>query len=175
MAALGIGLSWIVGREFAEGTVTGLFALPVRRWQIALAKLLVYLGWVFAVSVALSGTLLLLGLALGYGAPGPEAWRSLARHVPLTVLVGLTATPAAWAVTLGRGLLPGIATTIGLLVVAQVSAFIGAGAWFPLVIPALWAIGPESETIAQLALVPTVPLAFGALTLLAWHRLHLAR
>lgn len=173
MPALGIGLSWIIGREFADGTITGLFALPVPRWAIALAKLVVYLVWTTAVSLILCATLLLLGLLLGYGAPTPADWQDIARQIPLTILVGLVATPVAWAATLGRGLLPGIATAIGLLVIAQVMAFTGTGAWFPIVTPALWAIEPTAVTGPQLLLVPTVPLTFGALTLLAWQRLQL--
>lgn len=173
MPALGIGLSWIIGREFADGTIAGLFALPVPRWAIALAKLIVYLVWTIAVSITLCGALLLLGLLLGYGAPDPAEWQALARQIPLTILVGLVATPVAWAATLGRGLLPGIATAIGLLVIAQVMAFTGNGAWFPVVTPALWAINPDAVTTPQLLLVPTIPLIFGALTLLTWHRLQL--
>lgn len=173
MPALGIGLSWIIGREFADGTITGLFALPVPRWAIALAKLVVYVVWTPAVSLILCATLLLLGLLLGYGPPTPADWQDLARQIPLTILVGIVATPVAWAATLGRGLLPGIATAIGLLVIAQVMAFTGAGAWFPIVTPALWAIEPTAVTTPQLLLVATVPLTFGALTLHAWHRLQL--
>ncbi len=173
MPALGIGLSWMIGREFADGTITGLFALPVPRWAIALAKLLIYLAWTIAVSLALCATLLTLGLLLGHGAPDPTEWQALARQIPVTIFVGLAATPAAWATTLGRGLLPGIATAIGLLVIAQVMAFIGVGAWFPIVTPALWAINPDSVTAGQLALIPSVPFLFGALTLVAWHRLQL--
>ena len=50
----GIVLSWMFGREFTEGTVTGLFALPVSRTRIALAKLTVYALWATVVSVALT-------------------------------------------------------------------------------------------------------------------------
>lgn len=163
MPALGIGLSRLIGREFVEGTITGLFALPVPRRGIALAKLIVYAVWVLAVAIILTSALLLLGLVLGYGVPGVDEWRTLARHIPLTVLVGLTAMPAAWAATLG------------LLVIAQVMAFTGVGAWFPLVTPALWAIDPAAVSGAQLALVPSTPLVFGALTLITWHRLQLDR
>src|SRR5436305_1967101 len=35
----GIVLSWSFGREFSEGTISGLFALPVSRGVIASAKL----------------------------------------------------------------------------------------------------------------------------------------
>jgi ABC-2 type transport system permease protein len=175
LAAFGIGLSWLVGREFAEGTVSGLFALAVPRWAIALAKLIVFVAWAIVLAVAVCFTVLIVGLAVGLGMPDAEAWRSLGRIGAVTVLIALIAFPVAWASTLGRGLLPGIATAIGILVVAQVSAFSGTGAWIPIVAPALWAISPGSVTPGQLSLVATVPLAFGALTLVAWHRLELDR
>ena len=43
--AFGVGISWLYGREFADGTIPGLFGLPVSRGAIAAAKLLVYLAW----------------------------------------------------------------------------------------------------------------------------------
>ena len=46
--AFGVGISWLYGREFADGTIPGLFGLPVGRGAIATAKLLVYLVWAIA-------------------------------------------------------------------------------------------------------------------------------
>jgi hypothetical protein len=43
--AFGVGISWLFGRELADGTVPGLFGLSVGRGAIATAKLLVYLAW----------------------------------------------------------------------------------------------------------------------------------
>jgi len=40
--AFGVGISWLIGREFSDGTIPGLYGLPVSRGQIAAAKLLVY-------------------------------------------------------------------------------------------------------------------------------------
>jgi ABC-2 type transport system permease protein len=39
--------------------------------------------------------------------------------------------PVAWAATLGRGLLPGITVTIGIIASAQVLVVTGAGAGVP--------------------------------------------
>ena len=44
LLAFGVGASWLYGREFAEGTVSGLFGLPVSRGRLAGAKLVVYAG-----------------------------------------------------------------------------------------------------------------------------------
>ena len=49
--AFGVGISWLYGREFADGTIPGLFGLPVGRGAIAAAKLLVYLAWAVAVTL----------------------------------------------------------------------------------------------------------------------------
>lgn len=175
LLAFGVALSWMFGREFADGTVSGLFALPVRRSTIAVAKLLVYLMWSLGVAVVLAAVVAMLGFALGYGATDAAGIGEVLRIPVLTVLTALIAVPAAWATTLGRGLLPGIAATVGIVVLAQVMAVIGAGEWVPFVAPALWAIAPDAVPAAALLTVPSVPLVFGALCAFAWSRLQLDR
>ncbi len=39
LLCFGVVLAWVVGREFADGTITGLFAITVPKATIALAKL----------------------------------------------------------------------------------------------------------------------------------------
>lgn len=175
LLAYGVALSWLVGREFADRTVAGLFALPVSRTQVVLAKLAVFAGATVLAALALTAVILVVGLVSGLGTPGSEAWSGLARLFTLTVLTGLVAWPAAWAATVGRGLLPGIAVTVVLIVVAQVCAVAGTGAWFPVAAPALWAIAPGQVNAAQLALVVVVPAASAGLTVHAWSRLELDR
>lgn len=175
LIGFGVVLAWMFGREFAEGTIGGLFALPVPRSTIAAAKVAVFVAWTAAVAVVLTGTIIAVGLALQVGAFDAAAARSLGRLLVLTVVSGLLAVPAAWITTVGRDLLPGIATTVVTVAVAQVMAAAGTGAWFPVVAPALWAINPGEVSAAQLALVPLVPLTFGALTLRAWSHLQLDR
>lgn len=71
----------------------------------------------------------------------------------------------------GRGLLPGIGVTLGLIATAQVMVLAGAGAWFPVAAPALWAMEPGTVTPTQLLLGAVVPLVFVPATLLTWRRL----
>lgn len=183
LLGFGVVLSWMLGREFADGTVSGLFALPVGRGTVAAAKLLVFWLWSVLVGVALVVAVALLGYAVGSGpldgsaaaGLGGSAAAALARLLVLVILSGLLAVPAGWVATLGRGLLPGIATAIVLVIIAQVAVIAGSGAWFPVAAPALWAIEPAAVSIGQLALVPSVPLVFGALTVRAWGRLELDR
>lgn len=175
LLAFGVALSWLFGREFADGTIGGLFALPVRRSTIALAKLAVYVVWAGGAAVLLAVVVAILGLSFGYGATDAPGVVELLRVPVLVMLTALIAVPAAWVSTLGRGLLPGIAATVVLLVLAQIMAVVGIGAWVPIVAPALWAIDPTAVPIASLAIVPSVPVVFGAFSALAWSRLQLDR
>ena len=175
LLAFGVALSWIVGREFTDGTIAGLFALPVSRPAIALAKLCVYLLWVVAIALGLTALVLLAGLALGAGDLDSGVLAQLARQAGLIALTGLLATPAALAATWGRGPLPGIAVTVMIVVAAQVTAIASpaVAAWVPLSAPALWAMEPGAVHAGQLATVATVPIVFGAGACVTWGRLRL--
>ncbi|OEV06503.1 elastin-like protein [Streptomyces nanshensis] len=175
LLGFGVVLAWAVGREFAEGTVSGLFALPVSRATVMAAKLTTFAVWTAGVAVALVTVLAVTGLVAGNGAPDAEAFAGLGRLLALVVFSGLLAAPAAWAATLGRGLLPGIATSIGTVVVAQVMVVSGTGAWFPVAAPSLWAMRPGDVSAVQLALALLVPLISGLLAMRAWSRLQLDR
>ena len=90
------------------------------------------------------------------------------------LLTALIAVPAGWAASLGRGLLPGIAAAIGILVVAQVAAIAKVGAWVPFVAPALWRGAVRGDGGRGLT-VPVVPAVFGAATVWVWRRLQMDR
>lgn len=173
--ACGLVLAWSMGREFMEGTISGLFALPVGRAQIAVAKVLVYLAWSLLLAVVVTAGVLVAGLVAGLGPLEPVALQMLARLPVLVVSCALIAVPAGLLSTLGRGLLPGIGAVAVIVVVAQISVFGGAGPWIPLATPALWAIDPSSVPPSAWLLVPIIPIVATALTALAWHRLQLDR
>jgi ABC-2 type transport system permease protein len=175
LLGFGVVLSWIIGREFADGTVSGLFALPVPRRAIATAKLAVFWAWTVMVAAALAAACTLLGFVLGYGAPDSAVIPGLLRLWAVGVLTGLLAIPAGWVATVGRGLLPGVATTIVLITFGQILVVAGTGPWFPVATPALWAVSPRDVTWVHLALVPLASLLFAGLTTRTWHRLQLDR
>ncbi len=166
----------LFGREFTDGTITGLFGLPVTRPTIAAAKLIVFLLWAGAASAALTAVVALTAVAVTRQAPSAADWASLGRLLALALMTAALAVPAAWAATVGRGLLPAIAAVAGLMAVTQIVVVAGAdGGWFPPAAPALWALLPDTVTPAQLILAAFFPVAFGLLTLHAWHRLQLDR
>ncbi len=174
--AFGVVLAWLFAREFADGTITGLFALPVGRGQIAAAKLAVYLVWAIVVSIALTAALLVLGLAYGFGAPGAETWLGLGRGVVLDMLTALIAVPVAWVATVARSLLAGVATAVAIVVVAQVGVVMGADGWMPFAAPALWAIsGGIAVSGLQLAVAVLLAATVCAITVAAWRRMQLDR
>lgn len=174
LLAFGVGASWLYGREFADGTVSGLFGLPVSRGRIAAAKLVVFAGWSVVVSVLMTVVLLGAGLVLGLGLPDGNAVTGLGRQFALGLLTAAIAVPAGWAASLGRGLLPGIAATVGILVLAQVAVLADFASWVPFVAPAMWALQPATSAVILLV-VPSVPILFGAATVSLWRRLQLDR
>lgn len=172
----GVMLAWMFGREFGDGTITGLFALPISRGRIALAKLAVYALWTGAVGLILALGVLCLGLAFGYGSPAEGVWAGLVRLWVLMVLTGFIAIPVAWTATVCGSVLAGVGCTVGLVVIAQVTALLGVGGWMPVAAPALWAMSDGSAvTVAQLGLVVVFALVFAVLTAVSWDRLQLRR
>ena len=75
LLGFGVVLSWMIGREFADETVSGLYGLPVSRREIAIAKLGVFLAWVVSIAVLLTLGCAATGLALGHGTPGTNTMR----------------------------------------------------------------------------------------------------
>jgi ABC-2 type transport system permease protein len=176
LGGFAVVLAWMFGREFGDGTITGLFALPVRRSTIALAKLAIYAAWAVAMSVLLALVLILVGTISGLGALSDDNWATLARQVALGVMSAAITIPVAWAATLSRSVLGGVSVAIGLVVVAQVSVLAGLGGWMPLAAPALWAVSGAKE-VTPLQLLLLVPFAAAAVfaTVITWRRMQLDR
>jgi ABC-2 type transport system permease protein len=176
LGGFAVVLAWMLGREFGDGTIAGLFALPVRRTTIALAKLIVYVAWVIAMSVLLAIVLTLVGTFAGLGPIAAETVAMLFRQAALGVMSAAITLPVAWAATLSRSVLGGVSVAIGLVVVAQVSVLAGLAGWMPLAAPALWAIS-LGTTVSPIQLSLLIPFGaiFVILTTLSWRRLQLDR
>ena len=174
LLAVGVVVCWVFGREFSDGTIGSLYALPISRSQIAWAKSLLVLGWGLATSVLGALVALPLGLAVGLDPPGGvgEIVRSAALPVVIAVLTTLLALPLALVASAGRGYLAGIGALLGIVMATQIVTLVGAGGWFPWAAPSLWAGmgGPElaaTVTPVQLAL-PVVVGALGAWATAWW-------
>lgn len=176
LVGYGVVLAWLFAREFSDGTITGLFALPVPLRAIASAKLVVFLAWAGCVSVLAAVGPLLAGLLLGFGWPDAQVWAALLRQVALGLFTAVIATPVAWIATVTRSLLAGVGATVGMVALTQVSVLAGAGGWMPVAAPALWSLSDGAAVSpAQLAVSVVFGATFAALTCLAWQRLQLDR
>lgn len=166
----------MLGREFADRAIAGLFALPIGRATIAGAKFLAFATWLLGVAVILPLAVFTAGVVAGLGLPDGAALGGLARLGALVVASGFLATPVAVAATLGRSVLAAVGVAVALLVVAQVSVIAGAGGWMPLAAPALWAASAgQLATAPQVALVVPFAAVWTVATLVAWRRLELLR
>ena len=173
----GVVLAWLFGREFADGTITGLFALPVNRATIARAKLLVFAGWSLAFCLALVALLIVVGVVLGLGLPDETAMARSGKLLVVLLLSSMLSLPAGLAASLTRGYLGGIGAVIAIVIVSQIAVATGAGGWFTFAAPGLWAATPgaglDSMTLVQLGVVVPVCAIFAGAIILSWRRLQL--
>lgn len=173
LLSLGFGYAWCFGREFAERTVVNLFALPVGRGDIAVAKVVALVVWSATASLASSALLLLGGLAMG---PLDEAGAQWWRPLLVCLLTACNTLPLTWVATIRRGYLGSLGALLGLVVATQLLVAVGGGAWFPWAVPGLWAgFGGTEITVSpvQLLLPVVVGLVSVAATVHAWRRLQL--
>lgn len=151
--------SWVFGREFADGMVKDLLAVPVARSSILLAKFIVTAVW----CVALTVIVYVLGLVLGAVIVLPQ-WStdvlirgSLALLITFC-LVMVVLIPVAFFASFGRGYLPPMGVMLLLVALANVVTIAGWGDYFPWAIPLIYAgmvgeggaLEPTSYTIVLL-------------------------
>lgn len=176
LLGFGVVIGWVFGREFTDGTITGLWAAPVSRPALAAAKLLILLSWAVATSLALGAALAVVAGTLVDEEPlDPGTPALVGRFLAVALLTAGLAFPCAWVATVARGYLPAVGTIIAVVVVAQMAVMAGAGGWFPFSAPGLWAAGPQAGSVTgpQLALALVVPAVSAGLTLWSWRRLAL--
>lgn len=177
MLGFGVVAGWVFGREFTEGTITGLWATPVARPVIATAKLLLLSAWSVVTTVVLAVALTVAALFADPGTLGADVVALVGKFTAIALLTAGLAIPCAWVATVGRGYLPAIGAIIAVVLVAQMAVMAGLGGWFPFAAPGVWAAGTQAGTVtgAQLALTLMVPAIFAALTIRSWRRLTLTR
>jgi ABC-2 type transport system permease protein len=165
-------VAWVFGREFSDGTVRYLLALPTSRTAIIAAKLVVVALW----CAALTALVTLLGLAVG-AALGLPGWSAEGLSQGLTHIWGgagltfLIVLPVALLAGVGRGYLAPLGFAILMMILAQVVGATGRGAWFPWSIPALYSqvAGSAGGEITAISLaIVAVTGAAGAAGTFAW-------
>ena len=164
--------TWVFGREFADGTVRYLLALPVPRSTIVWAKFTVVAVWCGVTTAWLAAVVLGLGWALGLpGASVDVVGQGLSSTGVAAALMLLVTAPVALIASAGRGYLPPLACAVGAVIVGQVAAALGWGSVVPWSVPAV-AVGlaPGSELgIAGIVIVLCTGLV-GVIGTVAWWR-----
>jgi len=164
--------TWVFGREYTDGTVRYLLALPVARSTIVWAKFTVVAGWAAMVTGWLVGVVLASGWALGLpGASADVVAAGLTSTAVAAVLMLLVTAPVALVASAGRGYLPPLAGAMGAVVAAQIAAVLGWGSVVPWSVPAVAAgLVPDSELgVTGLVVAVSTGLA-GVLGTAAWWR-----
>ncbi len=132
-------LSWMFGREFADGTAKDLLAVPVPRTTILMGKFIVYAGWALAMSVLiLSGSMLMGSMISLPGGSSEVIWQGIRLNVVTALLVVLCVIPFALLASAGRGYLLPLSMAILTMIVANVAIVFGWGDLFPWSIPGLY-------------------------------------
>jgi ABC-2 type transport system permease protein len=163
-----LAISWVFGREFADGTVKDLLAVPVPRATVLLAKFIVVAVWsagltviIFAVGLLMGALIQLPGGSSGVLVQGSGLVASTAGLVLLAVL------PFALVASVGRGYLLPVGVMILTVLMANLLVVAGWGEYFPWAVAALYAQGKSALGPISYALVLLTGLA-GMIATYAW-------
>lgn len=161
--------SWVFGREFADGTLKDMLAVPVPRSSILLAKHVVVGLWSAVLTMGILG----LGLVMGALVDLPNGSMAVVLRGCLTV--GVTAIllfavvlPFALLASVGRGYLLPLGVAILTLIMANLLAIAGWADYFPWGIPGMYAQGKESLPLISYVIVMLTGLAGIVATYLWW-------
>jgi len=149
-------ICWVFGREFADGTLKDLLAVPVQRASILLAKFSVAGVWSVALTLVIFGVGLVMGAIIGLPQGSPGALLQGSALVAITACLTIAVVmPFAFFASVGRGYLLPIGIAILALMMANLVGVLGWGAYFPWAVPGLFAQGkgyvtPISYPIALL-------------------------
>lgn len=174
LIGFGFVFSWIFGREYQDGTITDLLALPIPRTHIVVAKLVVAAVWCAALA--------LLQFAIGSGftwsvLPEPAITQEIAagfgKYALTSMMVICLSMPVALIASVGRGYMGSLGFVVLTIVAAQLFGAVGIAQYFPWAVPGLLS-GVAGEEAMQLGgvslLLPFAVGLVGVAITLAWWR-----
>ncbi|OGO64840.1 MAG: hypothetical protein A2030_10790 [Chloroflexi bacterium RBG_19FT_COMBO_50_10] len=164
-----LAISWVFGREFADGTLKDMLAVPVRRSSILLAKYSVVAAW----SAGMALINLIFGLVIGAIIQLPGGSLSVILHgstvVAITVcLIIAVVLPFALFASVGRGYLLPMALSVLTLITANLMMVVGRAEYFPWAVPIVYAQGEGTLTPISYWIVIITSLAGMLATYLWW-------
>jgi len=141
---------WVFGREFSDHTVKESLALPTPREAIITAKFIVIALWSLSITLIIFGIGLIVGRLVNIPGWSEELLRNSFIGIMGTAVLTLPLMSfVALLSSAGRGYLPAFGWTILTVFLANLSAILGWGDWFPWAIPGLFsgAVGPRSDVL----------------------------
>jgi len=162
-------VSWVFGREFSDGTLKDMLAVPVPRASILLAKFTVSAAWSVGLSLAIIALSLVMGALIGL--PQGSTGVILQGCLRALIVAGMTIVvilPFALFASIGRGYLLPVGVAILALITANVVAIAGWGEYFPWAIPGLFSQPKFVLPAASYWVVALTGLAGMAATYLWW-------
>ncbi len=162
-------ISWVFGREFADGTVKDLLAVPVPRLSILLAKFIVAAAWCGAIAVMVFSVALLMGAAMGLTGGSPALISQGGIRVLASAMLSiLVTTPFALLASIGRGYLLPVGAAFLMMLLTNIGALLGWGEIFPWAVPGLLAQAKSPLPPASYWIVVFTGLAGMLATYLWW-------
>ena len=141
-----LAISWTFGREFTDGTLKDLLAVPVPRFSIILAKFIAAALWCVALIVETTIVGLVLGAVIKLPGASPTVIMHGTSQLAVASLMSITLIlPFAFFASVGRGYLLPIGIAVLTVILGNLSITLGWGDYFPWAVPALVMQG---ETIA---------------------------
>ncbi len=164
-----MAISWVFGREFTDGTLKDMLAVPVQRSSILLAKFIVVVAWCAAMAIIIY----IFGLVMGAMIRLPGGSFSVILHgssvTAITVcLVIAVVLPFAFFASVGRGYLLPIGVAVLTLITANLMMVLGWAEYFPWAVPLLFSQGESSLTPISYWIVFVTSLAGMIATYLWW-------
>ena len=162
-------LSWIFGREFTDGTLKDMLAVPVQRGSIVLAKYIVMAIW----SEVMTMVIFIAGLIMGalINLPGSSTSVFLQGSVLVmnaSFLAIAVVLPFALFASMGRGYLLPIGVAGLTMMMVNLAQILGWGEFFPWAVPVLYALGKSPLTLISYLIVFMTGLAGMIGTYLWW-------
>jgi ABC-2 type transport system permease protein len=149
-------ICWVFGREFVDGTLKDMLAVPVPRASIVLAKFVVAAVWSAATALLIFAVSLIAGALMGLPQASPGVLLQGSLTVAVTAcLVIVAVLPFALFASIGRGYLLPIGLAVLALMLANLVMVLGWGEYFPWAVPGLYtqdegSLGPISYLIVIL-------------------------
>jgi len=166
-----LATSWIFGREFADGTVKDMLAVPVPRSSILSAKFITAFLWSLAITIAMTTVSLVMGAILGLPGASPAVISGGLGLILVTALLTIAAALTfALVASMGRGYLLSIGLAIMTVMMANLIAVTGRGEYFPWAVAGLYAHEPSSVTAVSFVLVVLTFTVAVLLTNWWWHK-----